>query len=170
VASNPSPLTLRRSCSWGRPGGQPYRGTVAQALSAALVPPDVVRKIDEMVERGWVRGQVEISRSGIRSIDGRRDFSSGIAAMGFGNTLCFSTRVNFAPGHVEYADLYEASDSRGKTYSVMVPYVCRNVSLLSERSEDEHHETPEPASWMIALLGLGALAWVRRGGVHRGSA
>ncbi|MDP1899547.1 MAG: MYXO-CTERM sorting domain-containing protein [Rubrivivax sp.] len=164
VARNPSPLTLRRSCSWGRPGGNPYRGTVAQALSASQLPADVVRQIDEMVERGWVRSQVEISRTGIRTLDGRRHFSSQIAAMGFGNTLCFKTRVNFVEGHVEYASLYEATDSQGKSYAVMVPYVCRNVSVLGERAEaeDETPKLPEPASWTLGLLALGLLAVLRR--------
>jgi len=29
-------------------------------------------------------------------------------AMSFGHTLCLHSRVNFAPGHVEPADLYQA--------------------------------------------------------------
>jgi MYXO-CTERM domain-containing protein len=168
VAGNPSPLVLRRSCAWGRPGGNPYRGTVAQALAATPLPADVVRQIGEMVERGWTRGQVEISRAGIRTLDDRRHFGSTLASMGFGNTLCYGTRVNFAPGHVEYAALYEASDSQGRNYAVMVPYVCGNVSVLGAVGEtDEQRKVPEPASGALGLLALGLLAATRRRRANR---
>lgn len=171
AASNPSPLNLRRSCAWGVPGGNPYRGTVAQALAAARLPPEVVRQVSEMAERGWVHGEVEISSTGIRTVDGRREFGQPLRAMAFGNTLCFDTRVNFKPGHVEYASLYEASDARGQTYTVMVPYVCQNVSVLGERGETNVGTTvmPEPATWAMVALGLGMLAWTRRRRGHGAS-
>jgi hypothetical protein len=54
--------------------------------------------------------------------------------MTYGRTLCLETRVNFAAGHSEPADLYEALDERGRRFSVMVPDVCGNVSIISESS------------------------------------
>jgi hypothetical protein len=163
VVSNPSPLRLRHGCAWGVPGGNPYRGTVAQALAAARLPPEVVAQITEMAARGWVYDQVEISRAGIRTVNGSREFGNEIRAMAFGDTLCFNTRVNFAPGHVEYADLYQATDSRGKTYTVMVPYVCQNASVLGEREEivTNGNGVPAPATGTLALLALGLLAGQR---------
>lgn len=172
-AANTTPLTLRHSCAWGVPGGNPYRGTVEQALVAAHLPAEVVRKIADMVERGWVYDQVEISRVGIRTVDHNRQFHREITAMGFGNSLCFGTRVNFRPGHVEYAALYQASDAVGKTYVVMIPYACRNVSVLGEGGEiTEWHEASEPASLAlvtVALAVLGALAPATRGRPRSGS-
>lgn len=166
VATNPSPLHLRHGCAWGVPGGNPYRGTVEQALAAARLPAKVVREIADMSARGWVYEQVEISRTGIRTLDGRRDFGTQARAMAFGDTLCFNTRVNFPSGHVEYAALYQANDENGQTYSVMVPYVCQNVSVLGAREEIiVTNDVPEPATWSTALLGLGVLALLqwRRG-------
>ncbi len=169
--ANTTPLNLKRGCAWGVPGGSPYRGTVRQALSAAGLPGDAVQALGEMAERGWTRGQVEISRSGIRTLDGRRHFDPDIAAMGFGNTLCFGTRVNFKPGHLEYAALYEHTDSRQRTYAVMVPYVCGNVSVLGQRGERlPREEVPEPASWTLVLTGLGLAAshcWHQRRSIVR---
>lgn len=162
VKANPSPLQLRHSCAWGVPGGNPYRGTVVQALAAARLPPEVVRKIADMAERGWAYDQVEISRNGIQTVNGRRRFGRDVRAMAFGDTLCFNTRVNFEPGHVEYAALYEAEDAGGKRYTVMVPYVCQNVSVLGEREEIvDVPGMPEPASLALVLAGIGLM-----GGLH----
>lgn len=163
---NTTPLQLRHNCVWGVPGRTPYRGTVEQALTATqMLPPEVVQRISQMVENGWTRERVEISRTAIRSMDGRRFFQPRIPAMGFGDTVCFDTQVNFPPGHVEYAALYEAADRSGKTYSVMVPFVCNNVSVLGARAErgvpPPNNQVPEPASWLIACTALGVLAWLR---------
>lgn len=161
---NATPLNLRRSCAWGVPGANPYRGTVEQALVAAQLPTEVVKKISEMADRGWTHGQVEISRDGIRTVDRRRYFGTR-ASMAFGGTMCFDTRVNFKPGHVEYAAYYEAADNRGQTYSVMVPYVCQNVAVLGERYEEgEHngHSASAPATWSALLLALSLLGWRQR--------
>jgi len=135
VTANRSGLQLRQNCAWGVPGRRPYRGTVAQALEAARLPEEVVRKIDVMVSLGLVSDQVAISRESIQAVRTQRRFDPTIVAMGFADTLCFATRVNFQPGHVEFADLYEATDGKGNSFAVMVPYVCGNVSVLAARAE-----------------------------------
>jgi len=158
------PLEHRVGCLWGVPGRNPYKGTVRQVLAGAKVPQEVVRKIDSMVVSGRRTGRVEISRKGIWTEDGRRRFDSNVVAMGFGNTLCFNTKVNFQPAHVEIADLYEASDANGAKYSVMVPYVCGNVAVLAERAErvEPVIRIPEPATWAGVVAGLAAMAWAMR--------
>ena len=135
VVANRTGLSIRQGCAWGEPGRHPYRGTVTQALEAARLPEEVVRRIDVMVSLGIVSDQVVISRDAIRAVRSQRRFDSTIVAMGFASTLCFGTRVNFEPGHLEFADLYDATDNKGNNYAVMVPYVCGNVSVLAERAE-----------------------------------
>jgi hypothetical protein len=108
---------------------------VTQALQAARLPEEVVRKVDVMVSLGIVSDQVVITSDSIRAVRQPRSFDSKIVAMGFANTLCFGTRVNFEPGHVEFADLYDATDAKGNNFAVMVPYVCGNVAVLAERAE-----------------------------------
>jgi hypothetical protein len=164
---NPTPLERRNACLWGVPGRNPYKGTPRQVLTGANLPPDVVRKLDTMIERRRVSGRVEISNGAIWSDNGRRRFDSNVTAMGFGKTLCFNTRVNFPAGHVEVADLYETTDDSGAKYSVMVPYVCGNVAVLAERAERAesppvYTSVPEPETWACLLAGLGAMAWAMR--------
>jgi hypothetical protein len=167
TADNPTPLERRHACLWGVPGRNPYKGSPRQVLTGANLPPDVVRKLDTMIERRRVSGRVEISNGGIWSENGRRHFDPKVTAMGFGKTLCFNTRVNFPAGHVEVADLYEATDDSGAKYAVMVPYVCGNVAVLAERAERAesppvYTSVPEPGTWASLLAGLGAMAWVMR--------
>lgn len=173
VVGNTSNLSLRRGCAWGVPGRSPYKGTVSQALSGAKLPSEVVRKIDAMVARGVVSDQLEISRDGIRTASGKRHFDANIVAMAFGTTMCFGTRVNFNPGHVERADLYDATDADGTKFAVMVPYVCGNVSVLAERAERPEGgggggggggSIPEPTTLVLftsafAAMAVGARMW-----------
>jgi hypothetical protein len=164
TADNPSPLQRRQACMWGVPGRNPYKGTVRQVLAGANLPPDVVHKIENLVQRRRVSGRVEISNKGIWTENGHRRFDTNVVAMGFGNTLCLNTKVNFPPAHVEAADLYEATDSYGQKYSIMVPYACGNVAVLAERAEQPPPpmSVPEPQTLASVLVGLAAMAWVMR--------
>lgn len=164
------PLERRTGCLWGVPGRNPYQGTVRQVLSGAKLPQEVVGKIDSMVIGGRKTGRVEISSRGIWTEDGRRHFDTNVVAMGFGNTLCFNTKVNFKQAHVEVADLYEATDASGAKYSVMVPYVCGNVAVLAERAERPPPvvSIPEPATWASVLAALAAMAVALQGRRRRG--
>ncbi|MDO8376829.1 MAG: hypothetical protein Q7S91_06505, partial [Aquabacterium sp.] len=128
-------LSLRRGCHWGQPGRNPYRGTMAQALQAAHLPAEVVQAIVAQQQAGQKAGRVSITRDAIRHTTDGREFDPGAVALTFGRTLCFETRVNFAPGHEELADYYEARDDQGRLHAVMVPDVCGNVSVLGARGE-----------------------------------
>lgn len=129
-------LTVKQGCAWGMPGRNPYRGSVEQALVTAKLPAEVVQRISSKVSAGQLDDRLEITNAGIRSErDETREFEPRNVAMTYGHTLCVNTRVNFKRGHVERASLYEAADKQGNLYSVMVPDVCGNVSVLGARME-----------------------------------
>jgi hypothetical protein len=135
VAPDMAALGLRHSCAWGKPGRNPYRGTVEQALFSAALPPEVVQAIAQQVRAGQPVDWLDISNSGIRAERSGREFNTRNIAMSYGMTLCLGTRVNFEPGHHERAALYEASDKQGRKIAVMVPKVCGNVSVIGESSD-----------------------------------
>ncbi len=185
-------LSLRQGCAWGRPGTNPYRGTVDQALVTAKLPPEVIQRIAMKVQAGQLDDRLEITNAGIRTHKDEREFEPRNVAMTYGKTLCVNTRVNFKQGHVERASLYEAADKRGNLYSVMVPDVCGNVSVLGARMErnrkrvplavlaetahgapmllrlmsadpdDPAKPVPEPGTLACVLAALAALGWSAR--------
>lgn len=136
--AKPAQLVLRRACAWGVPGRDPYKGTVAQALSAAKLPEPLVRKFGALIEMKLVSAQVQITREGITSLKTGRPIEYKSMDMAFGNTMCFNTRVNFKAGHAELADLYQTVDEDGKVHTVMVPYACGNVTVLGDRDDRDN--------------------------------
>lgn len=128
-------LDLRGACVWGRPGRHPYQGSVADALAAARVPAEVQAVLLAKHAQRQPDGRLVIANDGIRAESGGRVFAAQGFAMTYGHTLCLETRVNFPAGHAEPADLYEASDARGRRWSMMVPDVCGNVSFIAEAGD-----------------------------------
>ncbi len=134
-ASGEPALALREGCAWGQPGRNPYKGSTEQALRLARLPPEVVRQVAQMRRARDVTDRLEIRTGAIRAVHSQREYNPRSFAMTFGRTLCIDARVNFAPGHVERADLYEARDASGRLHAVMVPDVCGNVSVLGARGQ-----------------------------------
>lgn len=153
-------LALRQGCAWGKPGRMPYLGSTEQALRMARLPEEVVQGIAQMRRSGVVSGRLEISTQAIRTVSDGREFNPHSLALTFGHTLCLDSRVNFAPGHVERANLYETQDRQGRHYSVMVPDVCGNVSVLGARGQRVGAgavaaglgEVPGPLAWMRSVV------------------
>jgi hypothetical protein len=141
ASSEHAPLSLREDCAWGEPGRSPYQGTVRQALKAARLPTDVVALLERKIRDREVSDRLEIRNDKIRGLYSDAAFEPRAIKMTFGKTLCLNSRVNFKPGHVEPADLYELADAHGITYSVMVPHVCGNVSVLGAPATRD--ETPQ---------------------------
>lgn len=185
-------LTLRQHCAWGRPGGNPYRGTVTEALQAAGLPAEVVAAVAAQVQRGAHSERLTIASDGIRAERTGRVFSPAGMAMTYGRTLCLGTHVNFAPGHTEPASLYEATDTKGRLHTVMVPDVCGNVTMISQglsrkdktaltgggggtaevtwlvhipdpgNPQPRVNTVPEPGTLWGVGMGLALLAWLGR--------
>ncbi len=155
MAGGPA-LTLRRQCAWGRPGGNPYQGTVEQALQAAGLPAEVVKAIALQVKNGQVVDRLDIRNDSIRAHGSGRLFDAQNIAMTYGKTLCVGTRVNFVHDHVEKASLYEAADAQGQMVAVMVPDVCGNVSVIGQltngRKKQMASGTPDDIRWLPAQL------------------
>lgn len=128
-------LRLRQGCAWGQPGRNPYRGTPEQALTSARLPALVVERLLTKIHAHDTTDRIEISSAAIKAQNSERAYNPQSFAMTYGRTLCLNSRVNFAPGHVEQADLYEVTDEQGEKVAVMVPDVCGNVSVLGERGE-----------------------------------
>jgi hypothetical protein len=176
-------LDLRGACVWGRPGRQPYRGNVVEALQASGLPVAVRAQLAARAAVGARSGRLVIANDAIREEGGeQRTFASTGFAMTYGRTLCLETRVNFPAGHTEPADLYELQDDRGRRYSMMIPDVCGNVSIIGRAPRDSSvsfprddlpphlkvrtrggdpgdpaHTVPEPGTLACVLAAL--LAW-----------
>ncbi len=170
AAPPPNTLALRYSCVWGHPGGNPYRGTVEQALRSAALPEEVVQSIAAQVRSGQAVDRLEIRSDGVRAVASGRVFNAQNIAMTYGKTLCLSTRVNFVAGHMEPAALYEAITASGRVVAVMVPEVCGNVSVLGQSDTAVRNnvlsargagavDDPNAMRWMPAVLeGAGSAA------------
>ena len=128
-------LTLREGCVWGQPGSNRYRGSIEQALAAMRLPPQVAATLAQQIRQHAMSDRVEIRNDAITGLQTQAVFDPHHLALTFGETLCIASRVHFAPGHTELADLYQAKDAAGNRYSVMLPDVCGNLSLLSEARE-----------------------------------
>jgi hypothetical protein len=185
-------LGLRRFCAWGSPGRMPYRGTVDEALRAVQIPAAVREQIVAAVAAGQVTERLTIGNDGIRALASGQVFDHRRFAMTYGRMLCLGTHVNFKPGHTEPASLFQAKDpANGRLYSVMVPDVCGNVSVLSQRGDKKAlrepwdaedawgrltamdgkpQQVPEPDTLALSLLGLVAASAVRLRWRGRGAA
>lgn len=151
-------LTLRQGCIWGKPGSNPYRGTVEQALRAGRLPPELIAPLAQRIRDHQPSDRVAIRTGAIRSERGGREFSSRDLALSFGQSMCLNSRVNFKPGHVEPGDLYEVTDAAGRQRAVIVPDVCGNVSVLSGYGERNRLQQAlaGPLDWLASTLGSGA--------------
>jgi hypothetical protein len=162
LAGSPGMLQLRYGCVWGKPGRNPYRGDVEQALRSAALPEEVVKSIAAQVRAGKPVDKLEIRNDGVQALGTGRVFSAQNIAMTYGQTLCLGTRVNFKAGHTEPAALYEAATVDGRVVAVMVPEVCGNVSVLGQSDDSVRamraaggvnaSEDTAAARWMPAVL------------------
>lgn len=147
-------LTVRQGCAWGKPGRNPYKGTVEQALQAARLPPSLAAPLAAKIHAHAVDDRLVIATQGMRAERSGEVFSPRGFALSYGHTMCLRSRVNFPAGHVERADLYEVSDASGRRAAVMVPDVCGNVSVLGARGQ--RGPLARAVAGAMGLIGVGA--------------
>ncbi len=119
---------IQPSCSWDRPGLNPYRGKVRDALERYADIPAADRiALARRIEQGQADEQVEITRDAIR---GQRDYYPGISDMHFGAaSVCHQvTRSKWDPARVEPGAVYCV-----KEHCILVPKICGNVSRIGRR-------------------------------------
>jgi hypothetical protein len=143
-------------CDWNNPGNNPFMGELPAAVSKYTeIPSEDRAKIIKAMETRKYDDIVLISRTAIL---GSFAYSPKITNMHFGNGSVCKTidRSKWKDSHFERALTYCSGE-----YCVIVPTVCRNVSIVHKNPRkddhkpvDTHHNTvPEPEGILaLALL------------------
>lgn len=113
------------TCSWDRPGANPFMGDVVAAVDRYTDIPEPVRA--KLKARMEARQYDEIAAIRRDSVTGKRKYASEIRDMHFGQgTVCRTvTRAKWADDTVERGLVYCESG-----HCIIVPTVCRNVSRI----------------------------------------
>jgi hypothetical protein len=113
------------SCSWDKPGADPYMGSMEAAVDRYRdIPPDVR---DRLKARMRTRAYDDIATIGRDKIEGKRSYSN-LRDMHFGNgRICRQvTRTKWLSTAVERGLVYCEGE-----HCLIVPTVCRNVSRVT---------------------------------------
>ena len=153
------------TCSWDRPGANPFMGDVVAAVDRYTDIPEPVRA--KLKARMETRQYDEIAAIRRDSVTGKHKYASEIRDMHFGQGQVCSTvtRAKWADDAVERGLVYCESG-----HCILVPTVCRNVSRI-KRLDNERltsaggpsfqsasgmpafpMTTPEPVSIVIPQL------------------
>lgn len=113
------------TCSWDRPGANPFMGDVVAAVDRYTDIPASVRAV--LKTRMQARQYDEIAAIRRDSVTGKRKYAAEIRDMHFGQgTVCSTvTRAKWADDTVERGLVYCESG-----HCIIVPTVCRNVSRI----------------------------------------
>jgi PEP-CTERM motif len=117
------------SCSWDRPGKNPYMGELPSAVDRYTdLSSDVRTKLKDRIAKQQYDDVVDIKRDTIISSQGKFTYASQIRDMHFGDKgrVCSTvTRTRWKASTTERGYVYCESGQ-----CVMVPTVCRNVSRV----------------------------------------
>lgn len=130
-AAAPATNTTLKSCSWDRPGKNPYMGELPSAVDRYTdLSAEVRTKLKDRIAKQQYDDVVEIRRDGIVG-GGKFTYASQIRDMHFGDKgrMCSTvTRQRWTATTTERGLVYCESGQ-----CVMVPTVCRNVSRVAAK-------------------------------------
>jgi hypothetical protein len=117
------------SCSWDRPGVDPYMGSIEAAVDRYRdIPPPVRARLKEKMRARAYDDIASITRD---QIQGKRSYSN-LRDMHFGNgRVCRQVgRAKWKPDAIERGLVYCEGE-----HCLIIPTVCRNVSRVTPSSE-----------------------------------
>ncbi len=117
------------SCSWDRPGVDPYMGSIEAAVDRYRdIPPPVRARLKEKMRARAYDDIASITRD---KIQGKRSYSN-LRDMHFGNgRVCRQVgRTKWKPDAIERGLVYCEGE-----HCLIIPTVCRNVSRVTPSSE-----------------------------------
>ncbi|GJJ04208.1 hypothetical protein RugamoR64_47460 [Duganella rhizosphaerae] len=118
--------TVQPSCSWDRPGANPYTGKTAAAIDRYTDIPEAVRRtLKRRMEEGQSDDKVTITRDGI---SGKNQYDPAIRDMHFGAaSVCATvTRSKWDEKRQEPGAVYCVD-----RHCILVPKICGNVSRIN---------------------------------------
>lgn len=118
--------TVQPSCSWDRPGANPYTGQASAAIDRyADIPLAVRSTLKRRMEEGQSDDKVTITRDGIR---GKSQYDPTIRDMHFGAaSVCATvTRSKWSAKREEPGAVYCVDQ-----HCILVPKICGNVSRIT---------------------------------------
>ncbi len=123
------------NCSWDHPGANPFRGEIPAAVAHYTEIPAAVRvQLRAKMKRHAYDDVAEIRRD---SIAGKHQYAD-LRSMHFGDTLCKNvSRAKWSDAAIERGLVYTVG-----AYSVIVPTVCSNVSLVTRLAPPERAAPP----------------------------
>jgi len=139
--------TVQPSCSWDRPGVNPYTGKTAAAIDRYTDIPAAVRStLKRRMEEGQSDDKVTITRDGI---SGKNQYDPAIRAMHFGAaSVCATvTRSKWSEKRQEPGAVYCVDQ-----HCILMPKICGNVSRIS-RVPATVAKTPAAPAPVVANLG-----------------
>ena len=132
--------TAQPSCSWDRPGANPYTGTAAAAIDRYTDIPERTRvKLKHRLNHGNPDDTVNITRD---AITGKYAYDAQIRDMHFGAaSVCHTvTRNKWAASRSEPGAVYCVEQ-----HCILVPKICGNVSRIV-RPRPAVAQLPPPAA------------------------
>ncbi|MEN9420256.1 MAG: hypothetical protein RI988_3877 [Pseudomonadota bacterium] len=137
------------SCSWDRPGADPYMGDIEAAVDRYRdIPPDVRARLKAKMRQRAYDDIAAITRD---KIEGKRSYSN-LRDMHFGNgRVCREVgRSKWKPEAVERGLVYCEGE-----HCLIVPTVCRNVSRVTLEQAHNPKTAAGPADEPLDLPSSG---------------